>query len=401
MQEAVIIGAVRTPVGRYAGALKDVRPDDLAALVIREIVGRTGIDPESIDDVVFGCTNQAGEDNRNVARMGLLIAGLPEAIPGQTVNRLCASGLTALNTAALSIQAGAGDVYIAGGVESMTRAPFVMPKATGPFPRGKIEMEDSTLGWRFVNPKMAERYEPISLGETAENVAERHEISRERQDEFAVASQQRAGAAINEGRFRDEIVGVPVPQPRGAEPKVFDTDEHPRPDTTMEALAKLAPAFRRGGTVTAGNSSGVNDGAAAVLITSMEKARELGLKPMARFVATAAAGVNPLFMGLGPIPSTRKLFERIGLKADDLDLIELNEAFASQSLACIDELGLPKDRINVNGGAIALGHPLGCTGAKLATTLVHEMGRRQARYGMVSMCVGVGQGVSTLFESVV
>lgn len=400
MQDAVIVGAVRTPVGRYGGALKDIRPDDLAALVIREIVSRTGIDPGIVDDVIFGCTNQAGEDNRNVARMGLLIAGLPETIPGQTVNRLCASGLTALNTAATAIQAGMGDVFIAGGVESMTRAPLVMPKPTAAFPRGKIEMEDSTLGWRFVNPRLAERYEPVSLGETAENVAERHEISRERQDEFALASQQKAGAAIREGRFRDEIVPVSVPQPRGAEPKLFDTDEHPRPDTTMEALAKLSPAFRKGGTVTAGNSSGVNDGAAALLVTSAEKAKQLGLKPLARYVASAAAGVNPLFMGLGPIPATRKLFERTGRTADELDLIELNEAFASQSIACIDELGLPKDRINANGGAIALGHPLGCTGAKLATTLVHEMGRRRGRYGMVSMCVGVGQGVSTLLERV-
>ena len=282
MPDAVIVGAIRTPVGRYAGALKDIRADDLAALVIKEIVERTGINPEIIDDVIFGCTNQAGEDNRNVARMGLLIAGLPESIPGQTVNRLCASGLTAVNSAANSIQAGMGDVFIAGGVESMTRAPFVMLKPTAGFPRGKVEMEDSTLGWRFVNPRMAERYEAISLGETAENVAERHEISRERQDEFALASQQKAGAAMKEGRFRDEIVTVPIPQPRGAEPKPFDTDEHPRPDTTMEALAKLSAAFRKGGTVTAGNSSGVNDGASAVLLMSMEKAKELGLKPLAR-----------------------------------------------------------------------------------------------------------------------
>jgi acetyl-CoA C-acetyltransferase len=400
MTDAVIVAAVRTPVGRYAGALKDIRPDDLAAHVIRAIVDRTGIEPATIDDVIFGCTNQAGEDNRNVARMALLTAGLPESIPGQTVNRLCASGLQAVNTAAMCVQVGAGDVYIAGGVESMTRAPFVMAKAAGAFPRGKIEMEDSTIGWRFVNPKLAERYEPISLGQTAENVAEKHEVSRERQDEFALASQQKAAAAIREGRFQDEIVSVPVPQPRGAEARVFDVDEHPRPDTKMEVLAQLPPAFKKGGTVTAGNSSGVNDGAAAVLIMSDEKARQLGLKPLARYVASAAAGVNPLFMGLGPIPATRKLFERTKLGTDDLDLIELNEAFASQALACIDELGLPMDRVNVNGGAIALGHPLGCTGAKLTTTLVHEMDRRRARYGMVSMCVGVGQGVSTIFERV-
>ncbi len=400
MADAVIVDAVRTPVGRYAGALKDIRPDDLAAHVIKELVQRTGIDPESIEDVIFGCTNQAGEDNRNVARMGLLIAGLPETIPGQTVNRLCSSGLQAVNTAAMCIQAGAGDVYIAGGVESMTRAPLVMAKPSSAFPRGKVEMEDSTIGWRFINPRLAERYEPISLGETAENVAERYEIGRQRQDEMALASHQKAAAAIKEGRFADEIVSVSVPQPRGADPKIFDTDEHVRPDTTLEALAKLQPAFKKGGTVTAGNSSGVNDGAAALLIMSEEKARELGLKPLARIVASAAAGVDPLFMGVGPIPATRKLLARTGVTVDQIDLIELNEAFASQSLACIDELGLPMDRVNVNGGAIALGHPLGCSGAKLTTTLVHEMQRRDAHYGLVSMCVGVGQGVSTLLEAV-
>jgi 3-oxoadipyl-CoA thiolase len=400
MPDAVIVEAIRTPVGRYGGALKDIRADDLAAHIIRELVDRTGVDPESIDDVVFGCTNQAGEDNRNVARMALLIAGLPETIPGQTVNRLCSSGLQAVNTAAMCIQSGAGDVYLAGGVESMTRAPFVMAKPGAAFPRGKIEMEDSTIGWRFVNPKLSERYEPISLGQTAENVAEKHEISRERQDQFALDSQRKAGAAINEGRFRDEIVGVPVPQSRGGEPRLFEVDEHPRPDTSMEALAKLPAVFKKGGTVTAGNSSGVNDGAAAVLVMSEAKAKELGLKPKARYVDSAAAGVSPLYMGLGPIPATRKLLERTAVKIDDIDLIELNEAFASQSLACIDELGLAIDRVNVNGGAIALGHPLGCTGAKLTATLVHEMERRGARYGMVSMCVGVGQGVSTLFERV-
>jgi len=391
---------VRTPVGRYNGALKDIRPDDLAALVIKELVERAGINPEEIDDVILGCTNQAGEDNRNVARMALLIAGLPETIPGQTVNRLCSSGLQAINTAANNIRAGAGDVFVAGGVESMTRAPFVMAKPGAPFPRGKIEMEDSTIGWRFVNPRLAERFEPISLGETAENVAERNEISRERQDELALASHRKAVAAIQEGRFDDELVPVSVPQPRNAPPKIFDTDEHPRADTSMEALAKLKPSFKKGGTVTAGNSSGVNDGAAALLVMSEEKARELGLKPLARYVASAAAGVSPLYMGLGPIPATQKLFERTGMTADQLDLIELNEAFAAQSLACIDELGLPMDRINVNGGAIALGHPLGCSGAKITATLVHELQRRGGRYGLVSMCVGVGQGVSSLFERV-
>jgi acetyl-CoA C-acetyltransferase/3-oxo-5,6-didehydrosuberyl-CoA/3-oxoadipyl-CoA thiolase len=400
MPDAVIVEAIRTPVGRYGGALKDIRADDLAALAIRVLVDRTGIDPESIDDVIFGCTNQAGEDNRNVARMAVLLAGLPETIPGQTVNRLCSSGLQAVNTAAMCVQTGQGDVFIAGGVENMTRAPFVMLKAGTAFPRGKIEMEDSTIGWRFVNPKLAERYEPISLGQTAENVAEQHEISRERQDQFALDSQRKATAAINEGRFRDEVVGVPVPQPRGAEPKLFEFDEHPRPDTNMEVLAKLPAVFKKGGTVTAGNSSGVNDGAAAVLVMSEEKAKQFGFKPKAKYVASAAAGVNPLYMGLGPIPATRKVLERTGLNVDQLDLIELNEAFASQSLACIDELGLPMDRVNVNGGAIALGHPLGCTGAKLTATLVHEMERRGSRYGMVSMCVGVGQGVSTIFERV-
>lgn len=399
MPEAVIVGALRTPVGRYGGALKDVRPDDLAALVIRELVDRTGIDPGQIDDVILGCTNQAGEDNRNVARMALLIAGLPETIPGQTVNRLCASGLQAVNNAALAIRAGAGEVFIAGGVESMTRAPLVMAKPSVAFPRGKVEMEDSTIGWRFVNPRLAERYEPISLGQTAENVAEKHEITRERQDGFALASHRKAVAAMEAGRFEPEIVAVPVPQGKG-DRRLVERDEHPRPDTSLEALAKLPPAFRTGGTVTAGNSSGVNDGAAALLVLSDSKARELGLKPVARYVDSAAAGVNPLFMGIGPVPATRKLFERTGLQADDLDLVELNEAFAAQALACIDELRLPPDRTNVNGGAIALGHPLGCSGARLTTTLVHEMERRSARYGLVTMCVGVGQGVSTLFERV-
>jgi 3-oxoadipyl-CoA thiolase len=399
MSEAVIVGAVRTPVGRYGGALKDVRPDDLAALVIQELVRRTGVDPALIDDVIFGCTNQAGEDNRNVARMALLTAGLPETVPGQTVNRLCASGLQAVNTAAASIRAGVGEVFIAGGVESMTRAPLVMAKPSAAFPRGKVEMEDSTIGWRFVNPRMAERYDPISLGETAENVAAKHEIGRERQDEFALSSHRKAVAAQREGRFVDELVPVPVPQARG-ETRLVEADEHPRPDTSLEALAKLPPAFRTGGTVTAGNSSGVNDGAAALLLMSEEKARELGLTPLARYVDSVSAGVNPLFMGIGPVPATRKLFDRTGLAADQLDLVELNEAFAAQSLACIDELGLPMDRTNVNGGAIALGHPLGCSGAKLTTTLVHELTRRRGRYGLVSMCVGVGQGVSTLFERV-
>ncbi|MSQ23837.1 MAG: acetyl-CoA C-acyltransferase [Chloroflexi bacterium] len=397
LPEAVIVGAVRTPVGRYGGALKDVRPDDLAALVIRELVARSHIDPSLIDDVIFGCTNQAGEDNRNVARMALLLAGLPEAIPGQTVNRLCASGLQAVNTAALAIRAGQGEVFIAGGVESMSRAPLVMAKPTTAFPRGKIELEDSTIGWRFVNARMAERYEPISLGETAENVAEKYGISRQRQDGFALWSQEKASAAMKAARFDPELVAVPVSSKIGQPSGVFQADEHPRPEITLEALAALPAAFREGGTVTAGNSSGLNDGAAALLLMSEQRALDLHMVPLARYVDSVAMGVNPLFMGIGPVPATERLLARTGLHIGDVGLVELNEAFAAQALACIDQLGIRDDRLNVNGGAIALGHPLGCTGAKLATSLVFEMGRRAARLGMVSMCVGVGQGVSTLF----
>jgi 3-oxoadipyl-CoA thiolase len=394
-REAVIVGAVRTPIGRYAGALKGIRPDDLAGLVVGEVVRRSGIDPELVEDVVLGCTNQAGEDNRDVARMAVLLAGLPQSIGGQTVNRLCGSGLQAVNSAGQAILTGAGDVFVAGGVESMSRAPYVMLKPDEAFPRGNMQLEGTTLGWRLTNPKLKEY--AISLGETAERVAERYRVPREDQDRFALESQQKTAAAIREGRFHDEILPVELPQRRG-EPVVFDTDEHPRPDTTIEQLTKLAPAFRKDGTVTAGNSSGLNDGAAALLVMSRERADALGLKPMARYVQSAVVGVEPNYMGIGPIPATRRLLERTGLTADDLDLIELNEAFAAQALPCIDQLGFDPAKVNVNGGAIALGHPLGCTGARLATTLLHEMGRRGARYGLVTMCIGVGQGIATLFE---
>ncbi len=398
--EAVIVAALRTPVGRYGGALKDVRPDDLAALVIKELVERSKIDPAMIEDVILGCANQAGEDNRNVARMAALLAGLPVEVAGNTVNRLCGSGLQAINDAAHAIQRGDGDVYIAGGTESMTRAPFVMAKAEAAFPRGNITMYDTTIGWRFTNPKLAEMYYPYSMGETAENVAERYHISRDDQDAFALQSQQRAVAAIQEGRLRDEIVPVPIPAPKkGQPPTSFAVDEHPRADTSLEALAKLRPAFREGGTVTAGNSSGINDGAAALLLMSAERAAGLGFKPLARVVATAVAGVDPACMGLGPIPATRKALQRAGLTVDDLDLIELNEAFAAQSLAFIRELGLDQSKVNVSGGAIAIGHPLGMSGARLTTTLIHEMQRRpHAKYGLATMCIGVGQGIATVYE---
>ncbi|MHB8990656.1 MAG: thiolase family protein [Chloroflexota bacterium] len=399
MPEAVIVGAVRTPVGRYGGALKNVRPDDLAALVIKELVKRTGVNPGEIEDVILGAANQAGEDNRNVARMALLLAGLPVHVAGTTVNRLCASGLQAVITGAMEVQTGNGDAVLAGGVESMTRAPFVMLKPETDFPRGDLKMADTTIGWRLVNPKLSEMYFPYPLGETAEIVAERYGITREEQDRFALLSQQRAAAAMREGRFKDEIVPVEVPQAKG-EPTIFGTDEHPRPDTTMEKLAKLKPAFKKGGTVTAGNSSGVNDGAAVLLLMSAEKAREVGMKPMARIISWAVAGVDPSVMGLGPVPSTRKALKRAGLTIDDMDLVELNEAFAAQVIACVRDLELNTDRLNVNGGAIALGHPLGCSGARLITTLLYEMDRRQARYGLATMCVGVGQGASMIVERV-
>ena len=345
----------------------------------------------------MGCANQAGEDNRDVARMSLLLAGLPISVAGVTVNRLCGSGLQALNDAARAIMVGEGDFFIGSGVESMSRAPFVMPKPSEAFPRGEISMFDTTLGWRFINPRLSDKYYPYSMGETAENVAEQHKISREDQDKFAFGSQQKAGVAIADGRFQDEIVPVTIPQRKG-EPIKVSQDEHPRPDTTLAALEKLKPAFRAGGSVTAGNSSGINDGAAALVLTSAAKASEMGLKPLARVVATAVAGVDPSVMGLGPIPATRKALARAGLTVADLDLVELNEAFAAQSLACIRELELDPAKVNVNGGAIALGHPLGCSGARLTVTLLHELQKRGGRYGLATMCIGVGQGIATIFE---
>ncbi len=396
MEAAVIVSAVRTPIGRYAGLLKDVRPDDLAALVIAEAVRRAQIPAESVEDVVLGCANQAGEDNRNVARMALLLAGLPIHVAGQTVNRLCGSGLQAINSAAQAIQTGAGDTFVAGGVESMTRAPFVMGKAESAFSRS-ASLYDTTLGWRFVNPKLAELHHPYSMGETAENVAERYGISREEQDAYALRSHQRAVAAQREGRFAEEILSVPVPQRKG-EPLLVSQDEHPRADTSLEKLAALKPAFRPGGTVTAGNSAGINDGAAALVLMAESRARALGLRPRARIVATAVAGVDPAYMGLGPIPATRKALQRAGLSINDMGLIELNEAFAAQVLQCVRELEIDQERLNVNGGAIALGHPLGCSGARIVVTLLHELERRGGRYGLATMCIGVGQGIATVIE---
>ncbi|MGH2373573.1 MAG: thiolase family protein [bacterium] len=399
MHETVIVDAVRTPVGRYGGALRDVRPDDLAALVIQALVRRNNLDPALIEDVVFGCGNQAGEDNRNVARMAVLLAGLPVGVAGQTVNRLCGSGLQAVVAAAHAIQVGEGEVFIAGGVESMTRAPLVMSKPDQGFPRGDVRAYDTTLGWRFVNPRLAEMHTPYSMGETAENVAERFGISREEQDAFAFASQQRASAAVASGRFRDEIVPVVIPSRNGG-PVVVETDEHPRPDTTRDGLATLKPSFRKDGTVTAGNSSGINDGAAAVLLMEAGRARLLALVPKARIVASAVAGVDPALMGLGPIPATRKVLERTGLSIDDIDVIELNEAFAAQVIACVRELGIPMEKLNPNGGAVALGHPIGCSGARILTSLVYELARRRGRYGLATMCIGVGQGIATIIERV-
>jgi 3-oxoadipyl-CoA thiolase len=400
VREAWIVEAVRTPIGRYGGALASVRPDDLAAIVLRAVVDRAGVDPALVEDVILGCANQAGEDNRDVARMALLLADFPVEVGGLTVNRLCGSGLQAINTAAHAIAVGDGDVFIGGGVESMTRAPYVQLKADGAWDRGARELADTTLGWRFVNPRLAERHYPYSMGETAENVAERWGVSRERQDAFALESQQRAVAAIDAGRFDGQMVPVEVPQRRG-DPVVVARDEHPRGDTSLEALAKLRPAFRpEGGSVTAGNSSGINDGASAVLVVEAERARALGLRPMARVLSTAIAGVDPAVMGIGPVPATRKALARAGIEVGDLDLVELNEAFASQSLVCIDELGLDPARVNVNGGAIALGHPLGMSGGRLVTMLVHELARTGGRYGLATMCIGVGQGIATVVERI-
>ena len=399
LREAWIIDAVRTPIGRYGGALASIRPDDLAALVLRALVDRTGVDGAEIEDVILGCANQAGEDNRDVARMAVLLAGLPVEVGGLTVNRLCGSGLQAINSAAHAIAVGDGDVFIGGGVESMTRAPYVQAKASAAWDRGEREIFDTTLGWRFVNPKLAELHYPFSMGETAENVAERWGVSRERQDAFALESQQRAVAAIDAGRFDGQLVPVSVPQRKG-DPVVVARDEHPRADTSAEALARLGTPFRDGGSVTAGNASGINDGASAVLVVEAERARALGLNPMARVISTAVAGVDPAVMGVGPVPATRKALARAGLDISDLDLIELNEAFASQSLVCIDELGLDTARVNVNGGAIALGHPLGMSGGRLVTMLVHELARTGGRYGLATMCIGVGQGIATVIERI-
>lgn len=424
LNDVVIVSAVRTPIGRIRGSLSGVRPDDLAGLVIKEAVARARVDPALVEEVVFGCANGAGEDNRNVARMGALLAGLPESVAGVTVNRLCASGLSAVNQAARAVRCGEGEVYVAGGVESMTRAPYALPKnPTGFGPSGNVTAWDTTLGWRFPNPKLEARFPLEAMGETAENIVERSlagelaggEITREDQDRFALQSQERALRAIQTGRFEEEIVPVPLPQRRG-EPVMFGTDEHPRVrktesgwvlDTSLEQLGSLQPAFRAQGSVTAGNSSGLNDGAAAVVLMSAAKAAELGIKPLARWVASAVAGVDPRVMGLGPIDATRKVLARAGLTVADIDLAELNEAFAAQAIAVLRELGLSEAITNVSGGAIALGHPLGSSGARLLTTLIHEMQRRAAssesqgermRYGLATLCVGVGQGEATVIE---
>ena len=400
LREAWIVEAVRTPIGRYGGALASIRPDDLAAATLRAVVDRAGVDPGLIEDVILGCANQAGEDNRDVARMALLLAGFPVEVGGLTVNRLCGSGLQAINSAAHAIAVGDGDLFIGGGVESMSRAPYVQLKAEAAYDRGPREMADTTLGWRFVNPRLADRHYPYSMGETAETVAERWGVSRGRQDAFAMESQQRAVAAIDAGRFDDQIVPIAVPQRKGA-PLIVTRDEHPRANSTAEGLARLKPAFRpEGGTVTAGNSSGINDGASALLLVEAERARELGLRPLARVVSTAVAGVDPAIMGIGPVPATRKALDRAGIGVGDLDLVELNEAFASQSLVCIDELGLDPTRVNVNGRAIALGHPLGMSGGRLVTMLVHELRRTGGRYGLATMCIGVGQGIATIVERI-
>jgi len=387
MGRAVILSAVRTPIGRYGGALSGVRPDDLAALAISAAVERAGVEPGSIDDVYFGCANQAGEDNRNVARMALLLAGLPDSVAGVTVNRLCASGLSAVVSACHAVLAGDADVAVAGGVESMSRAPLVMAKPEAAFPRGNRTVWDTTLGWRFPNPRHEELFPLESMGETGENVAERWGVSREEQDAFALRSQRRWAVAHAAGRFDDEL--VPVGD--------VVVDEHPRPDTSAEALAGLKPPFRAGGTVTAGNASGINDGAAALVIASEEKARELGVEPLGAFFGSAVAGVDPRVMGIGPVPAVRKLLSRLGIEVSQLDLVELNEAFASQSLVVIRELGLDEEKVNVNGGAIALGHPLGMSGARLVVSLLHELRRREGRYGLATLCVGVGQGQAALF----
>ncbi len=398
----VVVDGLRTPFGRYGGALAGVRPDDMAAHVTRALVERTGIDPSQIDDVILGAANQAGEDNRNVGRMAALLAGLPVEVPGATVNRLCGSGMDAVIMAAHAIVAGDGDLFVAGGVESMSRAPFVMAKPSAAFPRGEQTLYDTTLGWRFTNPRLADAHYPYSMGETAENVVERLGVSREEQDAFALESQHRWAAARDAGRFADEVVPIEVPGAKRGETVTVSVDEHPRPETTIEQLAKLRPAFRRdaSGSVTAGNSSGINDGAAALLVTSQARAAELGLRPVIRMVSSAVAGVDPATMGLGPIPASRRALERAGLDVADMDVVELNEAFAAQALPVMRELGLDPETTNVNGGAIAIGHPLGASGARLVATLMHEMRRRGARHGLATMCIGVGQGIASVWESV-
>lgn len=403
MPEAVIIDAVRTPIGALGGGLAAVRPDDLAAHILKAILERTGIDPALVEEVYLGCANQAGEDNRNVARMASLLAGLPVEVPAVTFNRLCASGLNAINQAARAIKAGEGDVYIAGGVESMSRAPYSFPKAEQAYAFGNLTAYDTALGWRYPNPKMQALYGTDAMGETAENIAEMMpDLTRQKQDAFAAESHRRALAAIDSGKFAEEIAPVSIPQRKG-DPKVVSVDERPRRDTNEESLSRLKPAFRKEGSVTAGNSSGLNDGAAALLITSLEKAQELSLKPMARIVASAAAGMPPRIMGLSPVPATRKALKRAGLDIGSIGLVELNEAFAVQSLAVIKELGLSEEIVNVNGGAVALGHPLGCSGARIMTSLLHEMKRRAPQekrpyYGLATLCVGVGQGEATIVE---
>ena len=392
----MIVDALRTPIGRHRGRLKGVRPDDLAALVLAEAVRRNRLDPTSIEDVYLGDANQAGEDNRNVARMAVLLAGLPVEIPAATMNRLCGSGMQAVVSATREIETGNGNVFLAGGVESMTRAPFILEKPPEEFPRGPRTLHDSTLGWRMVNPKMAERYPPISLGQTAEEVARRYRVSREDQDRFALESHRRAVTAQDACRFKDELVAVALD-----DGVLFEQDEGPRRDTSLEKLAALKPVFESGGTVTAGNSSPMNDGAACLVLMSESFARAQGLTPKARVLAAASAGVDPSVMGIGPVPASRKALQRAGIDLDDIDLVELNEAFASQSLACIRELGLAEERVNVNGGAIALGHPLGASGARITATLVHELARRQGRYGLATMCIGVGQGIALVVENLI
>lgn len=402
MEDVVIIDAVRTPVGNIGGALAQIRPDDLAAHILREVISRTEIDPALIEEVYLGCANQAGEDNRNVARMATLLAGFPVEVPALTINRLCASGLAAINIAARAIRCGDGEIFIAGGVESMSRAPYVFAKAESGFPTGNLTAYDTSIGWRFPNPVMAAHYGVDSMGITAENLADQYQISREAQDHFAFNSHQKAITAMDNSTFQDEISPVSIPQRKG-DPVLVSIDEHPRRDTTLAKLASLKPVFRSSGSVTAGNSSSLNDGAAAILIMSAKRSKELGLKPLARWVSSASAGVPPRIMGIGPVPATRRALQRAGLSITDLDLIELNEAFAAQSLAVIKELGLNEEIVNVNGGAVALGHPLGCSGVRIATTLLHEMKHRatagyQQRYGLATLCVGVGQGEATILE---